>query len=196
MKKATINNMVKVILIFVFLIISNKADSQIDTIKLSDMKSTSIPILSTKKDLFIDLGEPSSIIHNNYMYIFKSDDMAIDSIFNFNTLLFQNGISFIEKNGKVRLQSIDFKKNKKISIDTPKFKLSRNLTLNEILNKYGYTTEKIENTSYIHIDPSTKSHKIVKCLRFSTGENDNIYIYLYFSSNGKLRQISIDSFVM
>lgn len=120
--------------------------------------------------------------------------MEYDTSYYFNVIYYP-GVTYLEKQEKVRLESIDFKKNKKIVIYTPRIKISGKLTLKELLSKYQYNDDDFGIASYMALFPSSKrkSQKLFKTVAFSTGEHDRINITLYFSPNGKLRMMFIDA---
>ncbi|MCL2247203.1 MAG: hypothetical protein FWC10_08875 [Lentimicrobiaceae bacterium] len=122
---------------------------QLDTIRLSEMKSDDVFIIADREDLIKLFGIPSYIEEERqfdcYTRFVHSTDK--DTVFYFNSLTYwknyENVMSYIEKNGKIRLTYFDFKINKNAVIYTPKLKLHRNLKLSDVKRAYNYTDEDI-----------------------------------------------------
>ena len=116
-----------------------------------------------------------------------------DTFICFNNIYYvKKGISYIEKNGKVRLKYINLKKNKKVFISIDKINLSRTLTLEELIKTYGYKEEDIAGPQIGLMAP----YPMRKCrcfyqVNFSTGEHKPANIELYFDCRKKLSFMSI-----
>lgn len=102
--------------------------AQLDTIKISDMKSDDVLIIADLEDLIRLNGMPYMVSENlqfshHRKSIYSTD---IDTVFYFNTLTYTdttsydintltyyNVMSYIEKDGRVRLTYIDFEQKKR-----------------------------------------------------------------------------------
>jgi hypothetical protein len=141
---------------------------QLDTIRLSEMKSDNVFIIADVEDLVKRFGMPSFIHENHQINCYRKFVYSIDkdTVFYFNlwtytyyknyknrmsyiekngkVRVYENRMSYIEKNGRVRLTNFNFKINKKAVIYIPTLKLSRKLRLSELKRACQYTDEDIE----------------------------------------------------
>ena len=191
--------LLSVFLIANFSIVMGQWGIGLDTIKLSDLKSDNVPILTTKENLVKIFGEPSRITYNHEFYIYQYNEYrrVKDTVLIFNVLYYpNNAMAYIEKNGKIRLLNIDLKKIKKATITAPNFQLSRKLTLEQLKQSYPhYTNEYIAGSQIGLMSP----YPMRKCrcfyqTGFSTGEHYGIEIELYFDCRKKLRYIEIKGY--
>lgn len=183
-----------VIMFFITLFLGLNAQNNtfLDTIKLSDMISKNVVIISEKENLIRHSGLPSLTDDNRPFYYNKKNIYSNekDTVFYFNVLVYpENKMSYIEKNGKVRLKYFDFEKNKEAVIFTPKFELSRDLKLDELKQEYQYTDSDIGNPLPGILAPwyPNEGNDCFYSVFFSTGEYENVRIELYFDCKKKLR---------
>lgn len=174
-------------------------DTSLDTIKLSDMISKNVVIISEKEDLIRHFGLPSLTDDNKPFHYYKryTHSNEKDTVFYFNVMVYpENKMSYIEKNGKVRLKYFDFEKNKNAVICTPKFELSRNLKLDELKQEYQYTDSDIGNPLPGILAPwyPNEGNDCFYSVFFSTGESENVRIELYFDCKKKLRFMAIGAY--
>jgi hypothetical protein len=173
---------------------------QIDTLKLTDLRSTDIPLFSTKEILFETLGVPESI---------KEISISIcDSMVGFkkklskmkaNHLYYINKqIQYIEVNNKIRLVSIDFELNNSVKIEAQQICFSRNLKLKEMLKIFNLSFKKDVTIIKEPFPPpwNYANNNMEKAYRisFSTGESNCTILEFYFDNRKKLRYIHIDSY--
>ena len=197
-----------IILIF-FIFTWSDVFGQLDTIRLSDMKSDNVLILGNLEDLIRLQGTPYMIDENRPFSRHRKSDFStdIDTVFYFssltytdttfydiNTLTYYNIMSYIEKDGRVRLTYIDFEQKKDAVIYTPKLKLHRNLTLRELKRAYKYNKKHIGKVpGYV----ANFTHYISPCtynVNFSIGKHERALIELVFDCNKKLRYMSIGAY--
>lgn len=190
-----------VIMFFIslFLDLYPQIDTSLDTIKLSDMKSKNVVIIAEKEDLIRHSGIPSLTDDNKLFRYYKRYTYSNekDTVFYFNVMVYlESKMSYIEKNGKVRLMYFDFKKNKKAVICTPKLKLSRNLKLDELKQEYQYTDSDIGNPLPGILAPwyPNEENDCFYSVFFSIGEFENVHIELYFDCKKKLRFMAIGAY--
>jgi len=97
----------KYLIVFLFPIYSCcNLYGQLDTIRLSEMKSDNVFIIANKEELIKLFGAPDYITEHQrfdrYTRSVYSTDK--DTLFYFNTLTyFKNGMSYVEKDGRIRL---------------------------------------------------------------------------------------------
>ena len=190
----------KHLIIFLLFIYScEKVYGQLDTIKLSEMKSDDVLIIADKEDLIKLFGIPDyvekDIRFNRHRRSIYSTDK--DTVFYFNTLTyFKKGISYVEKDGRIRLTYFDFEKNKEAVIYTPKLKLHGKLKLSDIkrAHNYNYKDENIRKIIGVMADALIEGSRCVYTTAFSTGEHEVILIELYFNSKKKLRYMTIGAY--
>jgi len=188
-----------VILLLLIVIMTNSLNSQsmLDTIKLSEMQSDNVLILSSKDSLTKIYGTPIFVSYNNRFNIRKSWRTSIkerDTVFYFNILSYPR-MSYFEKDGRIRLSYFDLKKNKKTVIHTSKLQLSNHLSLEELMKIYNYTFKDIAGPQLGIMAP----YPMKKCrcfyqVNFSTGEHESVNIELYFDCKKKLRFLNIDAY--
>jgi hypothetical protein len=191
----------KYFIFFLFLIYSCfDVYGQLDTIRLSEIKSDNVFIIADVKDLIECFGVPD-FIHEDKQYrynrksIYSTDK---DTVFYFNLWTYYKNykyiMSYIEKEGKVRLRNFDFKINKEAVIYTPKLKLSRKLRLSELMQAYQYTDEDIGKIITPLLLPPFEKSRRVYYINFSTGEHEEITIELLFDYRKKLRMMGIGAY--
>lgn len=187
------------ILFFSFSYLQGQPKNSLDTIRLEELKSKNVFIITEKDNLIKSLGEPV-LIDENKLFRYKKrfiHSNEKDTMFFFNVISYGNNkMSYIEKNGKVRLKYLDFKKNKKAVIITSLLKLSRRLRLGELKQVYQYTDLDIgdsQNGILAPWYPNQKNNCFYR-IDFSTGEHGNVYIELYFDCKRKLRYMSIGAY--
>lgn len=107
----------------------------------------------------------------------------------------KRGIAYFEEFGKVRLRHLDFKRNRQLIIyvkDT-NVELSCKTSLRDILEIYDYEMPSPQVYLFAPYNDNNSINKN-KCfyeIAFSTGENDNTLMYLYFDEKYHLRYIEI-----
>jgi hypothetical protein len=169
----------------------------LDTIKLTDANSN-IPILTSTENLILSLGCSSFMIFNSSHRIrtFPLTATDKDTSFCFNVIFYsKKGITYLEKDKKVRLRDIDFKRNRDVFIHFDKISFSRELTLAELMKIYHYTDENIVGSQVGIMAP----YPMRKCrcfyqVNFSTGEYKAVNIELYFDCKMRLRFMSIGAY--
>jgi hypothetical protein len=189
---------------------------QLDTIRVSELKSDNVFIIADKENLIRIFGIPDFIDENipfpcRRRHVHSTDK---DTLFYFSTLTYhrnydnrmsyvkqngkvhviENSMSYIEKDGRVRLTHFNFKVNKDAVIYIPKLKLSRKLRLCELLRAYNYTDENVgkmcRSIASTLIEKSRRAYNVA----FYTGEHESVIIELLFDSKKKLREISIGAY--
>jgi hypothetical protein len=189
----------QLMLLIVFMMILNPGKGQneenFDTIRLENIRSH-IPIVSSVENLMLCFGIPCDLYtHNQSTTIYMHEDNhTIEKIkCRLNQVTyFQKGISYFEKNGTVRLNYIDFKRNKQVFMSTEKIILSRALTLEELMQKYNYSKEDVSEPFNGFLAPyPTKKSDTTRCVKFLTGEPNRISIELYFDKTNHLRYMFI-----
>jgi hypothetical protein len=166
------------------------------------MKSNNVLIIADKDDLIRLCGVPCSIYENQqfncYTNFVHSTDK--DTVFYFNILTYRknydNTMSYIEKNGKIRLTYFDFKINKKAVIYTPKLKLHRKLKLSDVKRAYNYNEKYKDMGKVIGVmaDALIEGSRCVYHVVFSIGVHECAIIELLFDSKKKLRYMTIRAY--
>jgi len=169
---------------------------QLDTIRLSEMKSDNVLIIGSFEDLIRLHGTSDYISENNQFNFYRKGVYSTnkDTVLYFNVLYFHPNFKmcYIEKDGRVRLKYFDFKLNKKAVIYIPKIKLHRKLKLDEVIQAY-----QIPNDSIVKIKRGIVAGQkecYVYWLIFSTGEHERVMLELDFDSKKKLRFMSIGAY--
>jgi hypothetical protein len=195
----------KYLIIFLFFIYSwfnLYGQLQLDTIRVSELKSDNVFIIADKEDLIKRFGMPDFIDEDipfscRRRHVYSTDK---DTVFYFNILAYfrenyrSSIMSYIEKDGRVRLTHFDFKVNKEAVIYTPKLKLSRNLRLCELIRAYNYTDENFGKITWTMASDLIEKSRCVYNVAFYTGEHESVILELLFDSKKKLRSISIGAY--
>lgn len=107
----------------------------------------------------------------------------------------RRGIAYFEEFGKVRLQHLDFKKNRRLRIYVvgKDVELSYKTLLSDILEIFDY---EMPLPQVYCLAPYNAKHRINKNksfyeIAFSTGENNHTIMYLYFDEKHHLRYMEI-----
>jgi hypothetical protein len=158
------------------------------------MKSSNVLIIADLEDLIRLHGVPDYIDEDmpfnlRRKTVFSTDN---DTLFYLNTLTYFNSMSYIEKNGRVRLTYLDFETNKEAVIYMPKLKLHRNLKLKEMTRAYNFSFEIEKQTLLIPYE--MEGEQCFYQVAFSTGEHERVMIELYFDCKKRLRFISIGAY--
>lgn len=189
--------------IIVFIIFAKNCFAQIDSIKIENnildtisifnfYSNNCIPVISNEKILKKLYGNP---LKNEIVFYNHENKKRTKSIL----LKYSNPkVSYVKLNNKLRLLDLFFNdcnyfiKHKKIT-------LSCNTTLTEIQDKFifSYQSKYEYPIEFIFPEnsPEWNEYKSKKMLRvpFSTGEHENIFIFLYFIDN-RLIYIEMDYF--
>ena len=169
---------------------------QLDTIRLSEMKSGNVFIIADREELIKRYGMPGHIEKdfqfNCYTRSIYSTDK--DTVFYLNSLTYYKNyevsMSYVETEGRIRLTYFDFKINKNAVIYTPKLKLHRKLKLSDVKRAYNYNHTFIKQTVGLEAPELIKGYIIA----FSTGEHECATIELVFDSKKKLRYMTIGAY--
>ncbi len=162
---------------------------KLDTIDFNKLSSKDIILLSSKDSLFSRIGKPQRIINNRYVIFFKlqNDSIIKDTILFYNTFDYSNiGIEYVEREGRVRLLSIDFSKCKTIKIEYPKITIDYNLSLDDLSKDFITSFQKKEIYGPMQLPYKTKNKKTYNVMFYSRGKYEGI-IQLYFDKNKKIR---------
>ena len=175
---------------------------QLDTIRLSEMKSDNVFIIADKEELIRAFGMPCHIEKdfqfNCYTRSIYSTDK--DTVFYLNSLTYYKNyevsMSYVETDGRIRLTYFDFKINKKAVIYTPKLKLHRKLKLSDVkrAHNYSYKDENIIKIIGVMADALIEGSRCIYKTGFSTGEHEMVLIELYFDSKKRLRYMTIGAY--
>jgi hypothetical protein len=159
-----------------------QASLELDTIKLLNIISNDMPICTSKDTLFTYLGYPDFIdtsitfrILPISIYSSVKDTFFVLNCFNY----YDAGLSYLEKNGKVRLFDIDLKKHKKTIFTTDKMQLSYKFSLKQLMKVYKYTFEDIAPQLGIMAPYPMRKCRCFYRVDFSTGEQVLVNIELY-----------------
>lgn len=186
------------VIIFVFLLSLGlypafAQSHKLDTMYFTDLKSKDIILFTTIKELYENLGEPRYIHKNLKTLYFKREGKkrVMDTALYFNIYDYYNkyGLSYVEKDGKVRLNSIDYKVCDTITILHPKILLSRNLTISEFKEKFPLSAEDAPTeitVNFLPYEPQKESEKAFLFILYS-GSIHNTQIEFYFDESKKLR---------
>jgi hypothetical protein len=178
----------------------SQSEWRLDTLKLNDFKSNSLPLFSTRDILFEILDTPELIEEEKTITICDSivgyRKKLSQQTFNFFYYI-NKQIQYIEKDNKIRLVSVDFKLNNSVKIETLQICLNRNLKLKSMLKAFQLSL-KTEGLITKRFPPPWNygNGKIEKAYRvvFFTGESNCTTIEIYFDKKKKLRFIHIDPY--
>lgn len=166
-----------------------------------------LPIEGTTVDLFLFLNNSNRItISTNepisYHHLWRTDstmESGVDEyVVNIITVK-GKGISYFENNGKIRLATLDFKKNRNVKIQLLgplSVLLSRKLKMEQLLQisqeeppipiPYTHAPFNLKRKTY---PANVAYYEFV----YFTGENNGgTFLHLYFDNKKRLRMISID----
>lgn len=162
---------------------------KLDTIDFNKLSSKDIILLSSKDSLFLRIGKPQRVINDRYAIFFKlqNDSVIKDTILFYNTFDYSNvGIEYVEREGRVRLLSIDFSKCKTIKIEYPKITIDYSLSLDDLSEDFIISFQKKEIYDP-ELLPYTTKNKKTYCVMFYSGGKYEGLIQLYFDKNKKIR---------
>jgi hypothetical protein len=143
------------------------------------------------------LGRPKDVVFNSpYYYRVNGRQKMISNEF-VNFFRFDNNVTFVEKDNKVRLLAIDLSKNKKAYFKiSDTLRLSYNFTLNNLCEifKFNINDEDfpplVPDIIPFYVDGENK----FRFFTFYTGESEGVRIELYFDIYDRLRVIYIEPY--
>lgn len=159
-----------------------------EKIQLTELRSN-IPIIGNSNDLILSLGIPPPY------------SMTFNRIFNTKTSYFignsidylEKGITYMGKDGFVKLISIDFEKAREVFISSDKIVFDRNCKLDEVLTVYNIPIEEYPMSQLGILSPYEKNDAdtCFYSLLFPIGEMDG-FLEFFFDCDKRLRYLRID----
>lgn len=198
------NNKTLIILVMLLNSMTCLAQEPTRTVKLHDF-CANIPIEGATTDLFLFLNNSkrmtiSTNVPISYHHLWRTDSIMESGVDEYvvNQITVK-GITYFENNGKIRLATIDFKKNREVRIQllgSLSLLLSRKLKMEELLQLSK--EEHPAPTPYTHAPFNLKRKTYPTNVAYYefvyfTGENNGgTFLHLYFDNKKRLRMISID----
>lgn len=186
------------ILFLIYLVITAAAcfcqENPTGTINIDNLRSK-IPIQGKTVEL-LSLKYSWKCIQNTKLYIYPNPFSIKRECYTVNYVYSERmGVAYFEEFGKVRLQHLDFKKNKRLRIYVvdKNVELSYKMSLHDILEVFDY---EMPSPQVYCLAPYNDKHRIDKhkCfyeISFSTCENDHTTMHLYFDEKHHLRYMEI-----